>query len=279
MQVAGRIMGSHSPRHVRALAVGTLAFSLLAAALIVLSQVHGVWIVVALAFAILYGWSNGVMTIVRGTVPAELFWPTRLRRCCSAGSRSRNSSPKAIAPRSHVRVRRSIRRATRRCGRSWFAVRWRCMPISAAIPDACRRWRNVTRVLPEPAHEPPRKPRNPHQRRDAPNDRRDVGNRRFVGSRSGSRKRSETGAAGPGRSAPDCGVARHRVSIPCRPLPARRPTHDSTGNLGYAEGMQRLEILARASAQGGPPANAFASALTPNAEQARKHFLQLPRPA
>jgi hypothetical protein len=27
----------------------------------------------ALAFAIVYGWSNGVMTIVRGTVPAELF--------------------------------------------------------------------------------------------------------------------------------------------------------------------------------------------------------------
>jgi hypothetical protein len=34
--------------------------------------VHGIWIV-ALAFAIPYGWSNGVMTIVRGTVPAELF--------------------------------------------------------------------------------------------------------------------------------------------------------------------------------------------------------------
>jgi len=31
-----------------------------------------VWIV-ALAFAIPYGWSNGVVTIVRGTVPAELF--------------------------------------------------------------------------------------------------------------------------------------------------------------------------------------------------------------
>ena len=72
MQVAGRIMEFAFTRHVRALAVGTLAFSLLAAALVVLSQVHGVWIV-ALAFAILYGWSNGVMTIVRGTVPAELF--------------------------------------------------------------------------------------------------------------------------------------------------------------------------------------------------------------
>lgn len=72
MQVAGRIMEFAFGRHVRALAVGTLAFALMAAALAVFTQVHGVWIV-ALAFAIPYGWSNGVMTIARGTVPAELF--------------------------------------------------------------------------------------------------------------------------------------------------------------------------------------------------------------
>lgn len=72
MQVAGRIMEFAFTRHVRALAVGTLAFTLLLLALLLLAQVRGVWIV-ALAFAILYGWSNGVMTIVRGTVPAELF--------------------------------------------------------------------------------------------------------------------------------------------------------------------------------------------------------------
>ena len=59
-------------RRMRALAVGTLAFVLMAVALALFTQVHGVWIV-ALAFAIVYGWSNGVMTIVRGTVPAELF--------------------------------------------------------------------------------------------------------------------------------------------------------------------------------------------------------------
>ena len=74
MQVAGRVMEFAFTRHVRALVVGTLAFSLLAAALIVLAQVRGIWIV-ALAFALLYGWANGVMTIVRGTVPAELFGP------------------------------------------------------------------------------------------------------------------------------------------------------------------------------------------------------------
>ncbi|MEP7276968.1 MAG: MFS transporter, partial [Betaproteobacteria bacterium] len=74
MQVAGRIMEFAFNRHVRALAVGTLAFALLALSLALLSQVRGVWIV-ALAFAVCYGWSNGVMTIVRGTVPAELFGP------------------------------------------------------------------------------------------------------------------------------------------------------------------------------------------------------------
>ena len=72
MQVAGRIMEFAFNRHIRALAVGTLAFALMALALLVLAQVRGIWIV-AMAFAILYGWSNGVMTIVRGTVPAELF--------------------------------------------------------------------------------------------------------------------------------------------------------------------------------------------------------------
>jgi len=74
MQVAGRVMEFAFGRNMRALAVGTLAFALMAASLAVFTQVHGVWIV-ALAFAMIYGWSNGVMTIVRGTVPAELFGP------------------------------------------------------------------------------------------------------------------------------------------------------------------------------------------------------------
>jgi predicted MFS family arabinose efflux permease len=72
MQVAGRVMEFTFSRRVRPLAVGTLAFLLMALALAVLPIVHGAW-TVALAFALLYGWSNGVMTIVRGTVPAELF--------------------------------------------------------------------------------------------------------------------------------------------------------------------------------------------------------------
>ncbi len=72
MQVAGRVMEFTFLRRMRPLAVGTLAFALLALALIVLSRIHGARIA-ALSFALLYGWSNGVMTIVRGTVPAELF--------------------------------------------------------------------------------------------------------------------------------------------------------------------------------------------------------------
>jgi hypothetical protein len=72
MQVAGRIMEFTFGRRLRALAVGTLAFALMAFALALFAQVHGVRII-AFAFAVVYGWANGVMTIVRGTVPAELF--------------------------------------------------------------------------------------------------------------------------------------------------------------------------------------------------------------
>jgi hypothetical protein len=71
MQVAGRVVEFTFGRHVRSLTVGTLAFGLLALAVALLTQVRGVWIT-ALAFAAIYGWSNGVMTIVRGTVPGEL---------------------------------------------------------------------------------------------------------------------------------------------------------------------------------------------------------------
>jgi predicted MFS family arabinose efflux permease len=71
MQVAGRVAEFTLGRHLRSLTVGTLAFALLALALALLTQVQGVWIA-AMAFAALYGWSNGVMTIVRGTVPGEL---------------------------------------------------------------------------------------------------------------------------------------------------------------------------------------------------------------
>jgi Na+-translocating ferredoxin:NAD+ oxidoreductase RnfD subunit len=72
MQVAGRVVEFTMGRRLAAQAVGTVAFALLALALVFLSQVKGA-LVTALAFALFYGFSNGVMTIVRGTVPAEIF--------------------------------------------------------------------------------------------------------------------------------------------------------------------------------------------------------------
>jgi predicted MFS family arabinose efflux permease len=72
MQVAGRALELAFSHRWSPLAVGTFAFALLAAALVVLCFVSGIWIL-ALAFALFYGWANGLMTIVRGTVPGVLF--------------------------------------------------------------------------------------------------------------------------------------------------------------------------------------------------------------
>lgn len=72
MQVAGRVVEFSHGRRLPARTVGTIAFALLALACALLTQLHGLK-AAAVAFAVLYGVSNGVMTIVRGTVPAELF--------------------------------------------------------------------------------------------------------------------------------------------------------------------------------------------------------------
>ena len=72
MQVAGRIAELGFARRVSPLAAGTLAFGLMTAGVACLAFVDGPS-ALAFAFAVLYGWSNGVMTIVRGTVPAALF--------------------------------------------------------------------------------------------------------------------------------------------------------------------------------------------------------------
>jgi hypothetical protein len=72
MQVAGRIAEFAFASRLPALSVGALAFVLMIAGLTCLAAVEALP-AVALAFAVLYGWSNGLMTIVRGTVPAVLF--------------------------------------------------------------------------------------------------------------------------------------------------------------------------------------------------------------
>jgi len=72
MQVVGRVMEFAFARSISPVAAGTIAFAALAASLAMLPFAGGVF-ALAVGFAILYGWSNGVMTITRGTVPEVLF--------------------------------------------------------------------------------------------------------------------------------------------------------------------------------------------------------------
>jgi predicted MFS family arabinose efflux permease len=72
MQVLGRIVEFTGGRNLRAVTTGFVAMVVMLAALLCLYGLSGPgW--VAFGFAALYGASNGVMTIVRGTVPAELY--------------------------------------------------------------------------------------------------------------------------------------------------------------------------------------------------------------
>jgi Major Facilitator Superfamily len=72
MQVAGRILEFTIGRRFSSRRIGIISLWLLVGALAVLIAVHGE-VILALAFAVAFGCSNGVVTIVRGTVPAELF--------------------------------------------------------------------------------------------------------------------------------------------------------------------------------------------------------------
>jgi MFS family permease len=71
MQVVGRLIEFMAGRHVKPILAGSLAFGALAAALIVFAQLTAS-LPAAFLFVALYGFSNGVLTIVRSTVPAEL---------------------------------------------------------------------------------------------------------------------------------------------------------------------------------------------------------------
>lgn len=72
MQVTGRLLEFWIGRRFASRSVGLVALSLLVAAVLVLLAMNG-QVGLALLFALLFGGSNGVVTIVRGTVPAELF--------------------------------------------------------------------------------------------------------------------------------------------------------------------------------------------------------------
>jgi len=72
MQVTGRILEFTFGRRFAPRNVGMLALGTVVAAIVVLLLLDG-QIAIAILFVVLYGFSNGVVTIVRGTVPAELF--------------------------------------------------------------------------------------------------------------------------------------------------------------------------------------------------------------
>jgi len=72
MQLAGRIAELAFGRRLSALLVGAATLVLLVFSLVALSLVSA-QLAIAIVFAAAYGCANGIQTIVRGTVPAELF--------------------------------------------------------------------------------------------------------------------------------------------------------------------------------------------------------------
>jgi hypothetical protein len=100
MQVAGRVAEFALGRTIRPVLAGSLAFATMAVALLLLTQVSGSF-GLALLFAVLWGTSNGVMTIVRGVVPAELFgrrdYGTLLGRLARPQFIARAAAPAAFA--------------------------------------------------------------------------------------------------------------------------------------------------------------------------------------
>ena len=72
MQVLGRLLEMGSGGRLRAVHVGTVAFASMVLALAALYLLQGAT-ALAVVVAALYGISNGLMTIVRGVVPAELY--------------------------------------------------------------------------------------------------------------------------------------------------------------------------------------------------------------
>jgi len=72
MQVAGRIVELTFAGRIPATRVGIVALSVMSLALLLLTAMNDA-ILLGCLFAAAYGSANGVLTIVRGTVPAELF--------------------------------------------------------------------------------------------------------------------------------------------------------------------------------------------------------------
>jgi len=101
MQVVGRILEITAGRRLRAASVGLVALALLVVALLILLAGARISAGAALVFAVFYGLSNGVMTIVRGTAPAEFFgraaFGSLLGRLAAPSLVARAAAPVALA--------------------------------------------------------------------------------------------------------------------------------------------------------------------------------------
>jgi MFS family permease len=72
MQVTGRVLELAFASRLSASAIGIIAMAFLPLSLWILGMAGVEWPML-IAFAVIYGTGNGVMTIVRGAIPAELF--------------------------------------------------------------------------------------------------------------------------------------------------------------------------------------------------------------
>ncbi len=98
MQVAGRVIELGFSGRVRAVTVGLVAFLLMLLALVALISVEGFGMA-AIVFVVAYGCGNGVLTIVKGTAPAELYGHKGLGALLGHLSRA-GLYAKAVAPAS-----------------------------------------------------------------------------------------------------------------------------------------------------------------------------------
>jgi predicted MFS family arabinose efflux permease len=98
MQVAGRVLELGIAPRVRAVTVGLVAFALMLLCLVALISVQGFGIA-AIVFVTAYGFGNGMLTIVKGTAPVELFGKQGLGGLLGYISRA-GMLAKAVAPAS-----------------------------------------------------------------------------------------------------------------------------------------------------------------------------------
>ena len=99
LQVAGRVIEFGFTGRVRAVTVGLTSFALMLVSLVALMRVEGFG-AAPVIFVIAYGFGNGVLTIVKGTAPAELFGREGLGALLGHLSRA-GLYAKAIAPASY----------------------------------------------------------------------------------------------------------------------------------------------------------------------------------